>query len=393
MKRLISLVAALLLVTTALAMASGQGADTVTISREEYERLKQYDKLDEVKHYVDRYFYEEPDQQKLMDGAIQGMMGGTGDSYTFYYPEEAWKTLWEEDEGKYAGIGVQMLGSHEDGSVTIIRVFKNTPAEEAGLRRGDVFYKVEDIEVTTSTMQDAVNTMRGKPGEQVHVEVVRGSEMLEFDIIKAEITVNRVESKMLENQVGYIALYEFAGESYNDFHNAYQELKKQDMRSLIIDLRDNGGGWVTDGVRVADLFLEKELLFYTENREGKQEMTYTTRGSDDIPLTLLVNENSASTTEILSAALKEHGRARIVGTQTFGKGIIQLVVGLSDGTTGIQFTSSQYFTPNGNKVHKVGVEPDIIVEMPEEQAGRYFTVGDLDDPQLKAAYDEALSAR
>lgn len=392
MKRLIALLGVLLLVTAVALASPAIQSDTVTISREEYERLKQYEKLDEVKRYVDNFYYEEPDQQKLMDGAIQGLLSGTGDAYTFYYPEEAWTTLWEEDEGKYAGIGVQMLGSYENGAVTIIRVFKGTPAEEAGLRRGDVFYKVEDLEVSTATMQDAVNLMRGVPGEQVHVEVVRSGEVLGFDIVKAEITVNRVESMMLEGNVGYIALYEFAGGSYDDFHAAYQELKEQGMKSLLIDLRDNGGGWVTDGVRVADLFMDKELMFYTENRAGVREKTYTTDGKDDIPLTLLVNENSASTTEILSAAMKDYGRATIVGVQTFGKGIIQYVMGLSDGKTGLQFTSSQYFTPEGTKVHKVGVEPDIIVEMPEDLASQYFSLGDLEDPQLKAAYDEALKA-
>lgn len=364
--------------------------DTVTITREEYDRLKQYELVDEVKQYLDNYYYEELDRQKLLDGAVQGLLSGTGDAYTFYYPQEAWKTMWEEDEGKYAGIGVQMLGSYDTPAVTIIRVFQGTPAEAAGLRKGDVFYMVEDLEVTTATMQDAVKLMRGVPGEKVHVEVLRNGEILPFDIIKAEIIVNRVESMMLDRGVGYIALYEFAGESYDDFKKAYDALRQDGMETLILDLRDNGGGWVEDGVKLADLFLDRNLLFYTENRAGDRDETYTRDGKEDMPLVIMVNQNSASTTEIFSGAMKDYARATLVGTKTFGKGIIQSVIELSDKVSGFQFTTAQYFTPKGNKVHKEGITPDVEVIMPDELMQTYFQLGDMADPQLKAAYDEAV---
>lgn len=395
MKRRLSVLLALMLIGGALLVAAqasrvGPG-DTVIITRAEYDRLKRYEKLDEVRQYVDAYFYQEPDSQKLMDGAIQGLLSGTEDAYTFYYPEEAWKTLWEEDSGRYAGIGVQMVGGYESPQVTITRVFQNTPAEAAGLRKGDVFYMVNDLEVTNATMQDAVKLMRGVPGEQVQVQVLRDGKVLSFDITKAEIVVNRVESRMLDDQVGLIALYEFAGHSYSDFKAAYDQLKEQGLRSLIIDLRDNSGGWVDDGSKLADLFLDKVLLFYTEDRKGYQEKTFGTPGSEDMPLVLLVNENSASTTEIFSGAMKDHGRARLVGTKTFGKGVIQKVQELPDRVTGFQLTVAQYFTPEGHAVHKQGILPDVDVEMPEELAQTYFQLGDMTDPQMKAAYDEARS--
>ncbi|MDD2561066.1 MAG: S41 family peptidase [Eubacteriales bacterium] len=363
--------------------------DTVTISRKEYERLKQYELLDEVKNYVDTYFYEEPDQQLLMDGAIQGLLSGLNDAYSFYYPEEAWTQMHEEDEGKYAGIGVQMLGDYDSGAVTITRVFRNTPAEAAGLKKGDVFLTVEDIQVTTATMQDAVNIMRGIPGEKVHIEVVRQGEVLPFDLIKAEITVNRVEYMMLDHQVGYIVLFEFAGGSAEAFTAAYQELTAQGMNALIVDLRDNPGGWVDDGVKIADLFLDHKLIYYAEDRAGSQEKFYTTNGKDDIPLVFLVNENSASSSEIVTAALKDYKRATVIGEKTFGKGIIQYVIPLSDNKSGFQFTYAQYFSPLGYKVHKEGVVPDIIVEMPEDLKSMFFELGDMTDPQLARAYEEA----
>ena len=395
-KRLVSLLLALILVGGALpahALSSffnlGQG-ETVTIPKEEYERLKQYEKLDEVKSYIEEYYYQDVDDTMLIDGAIQGLLAGTEDVYTFYYPEESWKRLWDDDSGKYAGIGIQMLGDYETGLVTVTRVFKGTPAEAAGIRKGDILYMVEDLQVTVSTMQDAVDIMRGIPGEKVKVQMMRNDEIVSFEVIKAEIIVNRVESMMLENGIGYIAHYEFAGGSYEDFKKAFDTLEQEGMKALILDLRDNGGGWVDDGVKLADLFLDKELLFYTQGKQGGKEETYATSGKTDMPLILLVNGHSASTSEIVSGALQDYGRATLVGSQTFGKGVIQMVLPLSDEKTGFQFTTAQYFTPKGNQVHELGITPDIVVEMPEDINYSLLTLGDMADPQLQAAYSEAL---
>lgn len=364
--------------------------ETVTISKEEYERLKQFELLDEVKQYVDAYYYEEPNQQGMMDGAIQGMLQGLGDAYTFYYPEKAWNKMQEDDTGKYAGIGVQMLGNYEDGSVTIIRVFKDTPAERAGLKKGDVFYKVEDLEVTTPTMQDAVDIMRGVPGEKVHIEILRDGEVLPFDLIKANIVVNRVEYKMIDDKVGYIILFEFAGGSMEAFSKAYEELKGQGMQYLIFDLRDNPGGWVGDAEKIGSMFLDKKVLYYTMDRASNKKEFVTGATSDTMPLTLLVNGNSASASEILAGAMQDHKRAYIIGEETFGKGVIQFVVPLSDEKSGFQFTTAQYFSPDGDKVHKEGIKPDLVVEMPEEFLDTYFDTADLSDPQLAKAYEHAL---
>lgn len=387
-KRLTALLLVILMLFPMAALALE--GETVTISRKEYEILQRYKLLEEVRSYIDTYYYQKPDDQAMMNGAIQGLLSGLGDGYTFYYPEEAWKKMWEDDEGKYAGIGIQLLGNPETSAVTIVRVFRDTPAEKAGMKKGDILYKVEDIDITTATLQDGVKVMRGTPGESVHVDVLRGGETIGFDLTKAEITLNQVEYKMLDDKVGYIAAYEFAGEMDDEFEKALNALKSEGAKGLVIDLRDNPGGWVEQSIHIADLFLDKALLFYAENRAGEQEKTYTKDGKDDIPLVILVNENSASASEIFSAAMKDYGRATIVGTTTFGKGVIQYVLALSDGKSGFQFTSAQYFSPKGNKVHKVGVTPDVTVEMPEELSGTFTEVGDLNDPQLKTAYEELL---
>ena len=385
------LVSALPLLTNASWFGTNKN-DTVTISKEEYDRLKQYELLDEVKQYVEAFYYEEPDEKSMMDGAIQGLLGGLGDAYSFYYPEEAWKKMQEDDTGKYAGIGVQMLGDYEDSSVTIIRVFKDTPAERAGLKKGDVFLSVEDIQVTTATMQDAVDIMRGVPGEKVHIEIVRNGEVLPFDLIKANIIVNRVEYKMIDDKVGYIILFEFAGGSKEAFEQAYQDLKSQGMHHLIFDLRDNPGGWVGDAEEIGSLFLDRKLLYYTEDRFERRKEFNTNQGAESMPMTVLVNENSASASEILAAAMQDHERAVVIGQKTFGKGIIQFVVPLSDEKSGFQFTSAQYFSPLGKKVHKEGVTPDLLVEMPEEFINKFFDTADLTDPQLAQAYEHALES-
>lgn len=369
---------------------SGSKDKTITIPLEEYERLKKYELLDEVKQYVDTYFYEEPNEQDMMDGAIQGLLSGLNDAYSFYYPKDAWAKMQEDDSGKYAGIGVQMLGNYEDGAVTITRVFKNTPAEQAGMKKGDVFYKVEELEVSTATMMDAVNIMRGIPGEKVHVEIIRNGEVIPFDLIKANIVVNRVEHKMIDSKIGYIILFEFAGGSKEAFTEAYNDLKAQGMEYLIIDLRDNPGGWVGDAEQISELFLDKQMLYYTEDRAQRRKEYITKEGADDMPLTILVNEHSASSSEIFSAGLQDHKRATILGTKTFGKGVIQFVVPLSDDQSGFQFTSAQYFSPLGHKVHKEGITPDVEVAMPEELKSVYFDTADLSDPQLAAAYELAL---
>lgn len=369
--------------------------ETVTISAEEYERLKQYEKLDMVMQYLEAWYYLEPDKDKMMEGAIQGMMYALEDPYSFYYNPEDWKTMWEDDEGEYAGIGLNLLGNYEDYSVTVIRVFEDTPAQRAGLRKGDLLVRVEDIEVDAYSMQAAVDVMRGQVGEEVEVEVLRGDEYLTFTMPRAIIHVNRVEHMMLENDVGYIALYEFAGDCQAEVKNALEQLRSQGAKALVMDLRDNPGGWVDGALEIADLFLDQEMLAYNMDRYGNKETMETKAGKDDIPLVFLVNENSASSSEILAGGMQDLGRATLVGTNTFGKGVIQSVIpldGFNPETSedGFQMTIAQYYLPSGKEVHKVGIVPDVVVEMPEEMKILYFELGDMTDPQLKAAWEEAV---
>ena len=372
---------------------------TVTISREEYERLKQFEKLDEVLQYIEAYYYKEPDVDAMVDTAVQGLLVALGDPYTFYYDEENWEAYWEEEEGAYTGIGIQLLGNYTDQTVTITRVFRDTPAQSAGLRKGDILVHVkngeEEVDVTAETMEAAVNQMRGEVGGTVQVQVLRGEETLTFDITRADIHINYVDYTMLEDNVGYVALYQFATEALiNDLNKAIDSLEEQGATSLILDLRDNPGGWVDAAVSTADRFLDEKLVVYSKNRfDNDTDPRYTQKGADDIPLVVMINGNSASSSEIVTGALQDYKRAAVVGTQSFGKGIMQYVIGLSDNKTGIQFTYCEYFTPNGNSVHGVGITPDIIVEEPEDLDYTMMEIGDMTDPQLQAAWKEAVRLR
>ena len=376
---------------TETAQAPVTDGETVTISVEEYERLQSYAELEELRQIVDLYYYQEPDQQAMLDGAAMGLLYGLEDPYTFYYTPEDFAAMWEDDEGEYAGIGIQIMADYTTGLCTISRVFLDSPALEVGMRKGDILTKVEDLDVVATNLQEAVDIMRGEVGKPVNVTVLRGDQLLDFVVNRAVVHVNWVNSCMLEGDVGYISLYEFSGDCAPTFAVQLDNLMAQGAKSLVIDLRDNPGGWVDDAQKLADLFLPKGNLASLKYRDGTTEYyTTTTDGKEnDIPIVVLINEYSASASEILSGALQDLGRATIVGTQSYGKGVVQYVLPVGTRGAGMQVTVAQYFTPNGNEVHKVGITPDVIAEMPEGDTTMY-QLGDLADAQLKAAYDIAL---
>ena len=359
--------------------------DTVTISREQYERYQQFDTLLELMDMVEYGYFEEYDVQDMLDGAANGLLLGLGDPYTFYYTPEEYAELWEEDEGEYAGVGIQISTSYLTGLCTVSRVFDNGPAREAGIQKGDILYMVEDLYVNSSTINDAVDIMRGTPGTDAKVVILRGTEEMEFTLTRAQITVNRIESTMLTDEIGYIFLYEFAGDCGQRFQESVADLAARGAKGLIIDLRDNPGGWVDDAETIGDIFLDKGTLCYLQYKDGSREYYRTKDGKTEMDLVILMNENSASSSEILAGALKDRADATIVGVQSYGKGIVQTVVPMSDGA-GMQMTIAQYYTPKGNAVHKVGITPDVEVPLPQGDNGMY-DFADLNDPQLSKALE------
>ena len=398
MRKLRSLAAGalVLVMLTGCAMLTGNRAisesspqptgDTVTVSREEYERFKKYQELDELLQVVEEYYYQQPDVSKLIENAQRGLLFGLEDPYSFYYNPQEYAELWAEDEGKYAGIGIQISANFDTLLCTVSRVFKGSPAKDVGIHKGDVLKQVNDLLVDAYNLQDAVDIMRGTVGETVEVTVRRGTETLTFTVTRANIQVNRVESVMLDGNIGVVSLFEFAGDCRTAFMEAVNKLIGDGAKGLIVDLRDNPGGWVDDAVAIADMFLPEVTVYYTENRKGEREYATAQAGKIDLPLVVLMNENSASASEVLAGALQDHGAATIVGVTSYGKGIIQYVIPVGNNGAGMQLTVAQYFTPNGNKVHKTGITPNVVAELPEGDTGMYET-GDLRDPQLIKAVE------
>lgn len=364
-----------------------ENEDTVTMSKADYERYKQFDTLLELIDLVDYSYYEETDRTAMLNGAADGLLRALGDPYTFYYSPEDYAKLWEDDEGEYAGVGIQISASYLTGICTISRVFDNGPAREAGVHKGDILYQVEDLVVDAYNLQDAVDIMRGVPGTTVHVVFLRDGEQIAFDLKRETINVNWVEAGMLTDEAGYISLYEFSGDCATRFKTALDSLMEQGAKGLIIDLRDNPGGWVEDAEAIADLFLDEGVLCYLEYKDGSRQYYRTKAGRIDLPLVILANENSASSSEILMGALRERAGATVVGVKSYGKGIVQSVVPVGSDGAGMQMTIAQYFTPEGNKVHKLGITPDVEIALPEDDNGMY-EFGDLADPQLARALEE-----
>lgn len=366
--------------------------ETVTLSKEEYELLKSYkDKyqdMDEIKSVVDQLFYGEVDEEAMLQMANKGFLAGLGDPYTYYYTPEEYAKMWEEDKGEYAGVGMLISSSFDTLKCTISRVFRDTPAQRAGILKKDQLIRVEDLQVTPYSINEAVKIMRGNVGEEVEIEIKRGGENLVFTLKREMIHANPEEYTMLTDDVGYIALYDFSSSSYNAFQKALSQLAGQGAQGLIIDLRDNPGGWLQDALAIADIFIDdQQVITYTEYANGERQYEYAKKGAVDMPLVVLVNEYSASASELLSGALKDYKLATVVGVNSFGKGIMQRVVDIGDEGAGMQLTVAQYFTPLGNKVHEVGIAPDIEVALAEGDVGMY-EFGDLNDIQLKTALEE-----
>ena len=370
--------------------AGSEESDTVTISRAEYEQYLQFSELVELLNGADLYFYQDIDRNRMIEYAAKGLMAGLDDPYSFYYNAEEFAKMWEDDEGNYTGIGVLISANYSTQQCTISRVFDGSPAEEVGVQRGDILYRVgEDLYVTAENLQEAVNIMRGTPGTDVDVTFLRNGEEITYTITRREIVVNQVKQTMLEDGIGYIAFYQFAGECEKEFETALNKLLAEGAEGIIIDLRDNPGGWVEQARYVADLFMDEGEICYLVYRGGYEDHTQykTTDGKADVKLVILVNENSASSSEILTGALKERADATVVGVTSFGKGIIQGVWGVGVKGAGVQMTIAQYMTPGGNAVHGIGIAPDVEAPLPEGDNGMYDFADQEHDTQLQKALE------
>ena len=353
---------------SALPMFKQQG--DITISREEYNRLKQYEKLDLLMQLVELYYYEDVDTDEMLESAAVGLIAGIGDVYSVYYTKEDMEAFNEETEGEYAGIGCQLLADPTDQMITVTRVFKGSPAEEAGMRSGDKIVYVNDVYYSAYEMDAAVDVMRGTPGEDVKVTVLRGLDTVDFDITRKVVNINYVEYEILDGNIGYVMVYDFLGDAVEGFRTALEAFQAANVTGMIIDLRNNGGGLLDASVEMADMILPEGTVVSVRDKNGAEE-AFTIDGEYyDVPMVVLVNGYSASASEILSGAIRDTGEGMLVGTKTLGKGVVQSVIDFPDGS-GLKVTTARYFTPSGECIHGVGIEPDVDIELDEDVVTRY----------------------
>ena len=361
-------------------------------------------KITTLQQIIDKYYLFDEDTTKVEDWIYKGMMYGLNDPYTTYYTAEEYQKLTEDTEGEYHGIGVMISQNRTTGIITVIKVFKDTPAAEAGMRPGDVLYKVGDMEVTGMDMDILVKDyIKGIDGSEVALTVFRQDEgeYVDLKMERRNVTVQTVEYQMLEDRVGYVAVSQFDVVTADQFKAAVDDLEKQGMKKLLVDLRNNPGGVLDAVVDMLDYILpddliiegdndlvrtntEATLLVYMADKNGKGGQEYASDGhSLDIPMAVLVNGESASASEVFTGAMKDYGRATVVGTKTFGKGIVQNLIPLDNGTA-IKMTTAHYYTPSGFDLHGKGIEPDVEVELNEELKNQ-ITVDVKEDNQIQAA--------
>ena len=335
---------------------------------------------------LEEKYMGEIDDEALIEGAIKGYVSALGDPYTTYYTKEEMDELMEETTGNYVGIGIYMTLDLENNAIYVVKPMEGSPAEEAGIQAGDLITKVDGKEYSGEELDQASNAIKGEEGTTVKLEILRDGETQELEVERRKIVVSHIVEKKFDN-VGYLLIEDFDGGCAKEFEEKYKELESQGIDRLIIDLRNNGGGVVDEAVSIADMLLDKDdTILITKDKKGNEEITKSEHNPTiTMPVVVLTNGYSASASEILVGALQDNERATIVGTKTYGKGVIQEVDRLSDGS-GLKITIEEYYTPNKNEINKVGIEPDEEIELSNEvkEQGTYT---DEEDNQLQKAIE------
>ena len=350
------------------------------------------DKEEEIYNTIDEYYLNGIDNDKMKDGIYKGMVDSLGDPYTVYYNTEEYKQFTSSSSGTYSGIGVAVSQNVTTGAITIVKTFKKGSGEKEGMKPGDVIYKVEGKKIEGLELSKVVSMIKGEEGTFVKVTVLRDGKEIEFNLERKKLEVDTVNYRMEDRsgkKIGYISVSEFDEVTASQFKSAISELSKEGMEGLVIDLRDNPGGLLDVTCEMLDRMIKKGLLVYTVDKYGKRvDEDATDSDSFDKPVAILVNGNSASASEVFSGAMKDYKAATLVGTKTFGKGIVQSIVPFGDGTA-MKVTVSKYYTPNGVNIHGTGIEPDVVVELSKDATknGKYER---KNDNQLDKALDVVI---
>lgn len=343
-------------------------------------------KVNTLELFIDEYFLDDIDEEKMADSVYKGVINGLGDDYAAYYTAKEYQDIQEKTEGIYCGIGSYISADTKTGLVSIVKPMKGSPSEKAGVKAGDLIYAVDEKEVTGMEISQVQALVKGKKGSKVKLTLVRDEKKIEVTVTRDEIVEDTVQSQMLDGKIGYVQVSSFEQVTSEQFRKAIKKLENQGEKGLIIDLRNNGGGLLDTAVDMLDRMLPEGVVVYSKDKSGqKQEYKATNPDRFDKPLVILVNENSASASEVFSGAIQDEKAGVLIGTQTFGKGIVQGIFALDDGSA-VKMTTAKYYTPKDRNIHGKGLTPDVEVKL-SDQVQKLPESGSKVDNQLKAAWD------
>lgn len=358
------------------------------VSGSDYERIARYARLDEVRETLLNDYYQELDEDELLLGAIQGMMAAAGDPYTFYYTPEEMARSNENSEGLYHGVGI-LVQRNKDGYIEVLRVYPDSPAEAAGVRVNDLITAVDGNVISGEdgkTYNDAVEQIRGDVGTQVELTIQRDDKTLKLMVTRADVNVSYADYQIISGDIGYVSIAQFTGDAAERFEEAIDYFKEQNIAGMVIDLRNNPGGLLTEVIQIADSILPEGEIVYIQDREGRRTDYYSDADGYDVPLVVLVNDMSASASEILAVAVQTFDRGTVVGMTTYGKGIVQSLLTFEEDGAGMQLTTASYYGSDGRSIHGVGVTPDIEVALEADHIP--LNPDPISDNQLATALKE-----
>ena len=356
------------------------------LSAENYETISELLDLSDLEDLIDEYYYQEVDENTLINGALKGMVDALDDPYSVYYTEEEYKEYNQASDGTFVGIGISLIKDEQTGYLSVVNVTDNSPAAEGGIIIGDIIKSIDGVDVSKMNTDDAVELVKGPVGSAVTLGLLRDGEDVSMELVRAEIQNQFVFYTMYDN-LCYIIIEEFHGDVSADFEKAIQFAYDENASGIILDVRGNLGGSVKECTEIADMLLPEGLIVYTEDKDG--ERTEYTSDADmcDLPLVMLVNEASASSSEILAGAIQDLDRGEIIGTQTYGKGVVQSVIDMPYSGGGVKLTSSVYYTPLGKSINGVGITPDYEVQLPEDVLSGDTALSFDTDSQLQKAIE------
>ena len=371
---------ATLLIASAVRLDNG---DTVTISQDEYALLQKYGKLDNILNLIKNVYVDDVDEDELIENAAYGMVALLEDPYSFYMDTESMEAMEESDSGQYVGIGATFTTDPEDGMMVLTRIYPNSPASESGLQVGDRLYAVNGENIVGMPTTDVTTLVRGEEGTDVTMTVLRGEENTEvsYTMTRRKVDVIDVEYRQLDDGVLHITLSSFSTNADKAFKEAIEYGRKNGATGILLDLRGNGGGADNILQPIADLLLPEGLIFYTEDRYGNRNEYKSDAYNIGLPMVVLCDENSASASEVLISSLQDYGAATIVGTTTFGKAVGQSTYTVDADGSGVHITTVRVYSPLGRNWHGEGLEPDIVVEQPDELKNNPLLCNDDNDVQ------------